>query len=80
MSAQQRPPLACVYCRQITGHAPTCITYVAAELERVRQTQQPDEPHSCESCPTCGVHGGRHDKCCGCYDGVCCQELTDVES
>lgn len=36
------------------------------------------EPHSCESCPTCGVHDGRHDKCCGCYDGVCCQEPADL--
>lgn len=40
----------------------------------------PTEPHSCESCPTCGVHDGRHDKCCGCYDGVCCQEPADPSS
>ena len=32
--------------------------------------------HSCEACPTCGTHGGVQVKCCGCYDGVCCQEVT----
>jgi hypothetical protein len=26
--------------------------------------------HDCASCATC-VHDGR--RCCGCYDGVCCQ-------
>lgn len=30
--------------------------------------------HVCAYCPTCGVHDGEHHKCCGCYDGVCCQE------
>jgi hypothetical protein len=30
--------------------------------------------HVCEECTTCGVHEGRHDQCCGCYDGVCCQD------
>ena len=30
--------------------------------------------HVCENCPTCGVHGDMHLKCCGCYDGVCCQK------
>ncbi len=30
--------------------------------------------HRCEDCQTCGVHGGSHLKCCGCYDGVCCQD------
>lgn len=33
--------------------------------------------HACEECSTCGVHDGRHDKCCGCYDGVCCQEKRE---
>ena len=32
--------------------------------------------HSCEACPTCGTHCGVQVKCCGCYDGVCCQEVT----
>lgn len=27
--------------------------------------------HDCESCEAC-LHDGQ--KCCGCYDGVCCQE------
>ena len=27
--------------------------------------------HDCEVCPDC-LHDGN--KCCGCYDGVCCQE------
>ena len=35
-----------------------------------------DLAHDCESCEAC-LHDGH--KCCGCYDGVCCQELTDVE-
>jgi hypothetical protein len=33
-------------------------------------------PHVCEDCPTCGMHEGKHAKCCGCYDGVCCQAST----
>lgn len=28
------------------------------------------EAHDCESCVGC-IHNGR--KCCGCYDGACCQ-------
>lgn len=31
--------------------------------------------HRCEECQTCGAHGSEHLRCCGCYDGVCCQEL-----
>lgn len=33
-------------------------------------------PHVCEDCQTCGVHGNDHLKCCGCYDGACCQAST----
>lgn len=33
-------------------------------------------PHVCEDCETCGVHGNDHLKCCGCYDGACCQAST----
>lgn len=29
------------------------------------------EQHVCSKCAEC-IHDGR--KCCGCYDGVCCQE------
>lgn len=28
------------------------------------------EPHDCETCQEC-IHDGN--KCCGCYDGACCQ-------
>ena len=38
--------------------------------------QEAREPHDCESCAAC-VHNGQ--KCCGCYDGVCCQQ-TDQEA
>lgn len=31
----------------------------------------PETEHSCESCEDC-LHDGF--KCCGCYDGACCQE------
>ena len=30
--------------------------------------------HSCDFCRDC-IHNGH--KCCGCFDGVCCQESTD---
>lgn len=30
--------------------------------------------HQCANCQTCGVHEGLQEKCCGCYDGVCCRE------
>jgi hypothetical protein len=45
-----RPPLACVYCRQIVGHAPTCITYLAAAMERIRPATHPSEPEVCRHC------------------------------
>lgn len=32
--------------------------------------------HVCEECRTCGMHDGQRYKCCGCYDGVCCQNGT----
>lgn len=57
--------------------------YLASEncddiATRIRAlTTQTTDPHVCENCPTCGMHDGRHDKCCGCYDGVCCQESTE---
>lgn len=35
---------------------------------------EPSTEHRCEDCQTCGVHGNSHLKCCGCYDGACCQE------
>ncbi|WP_431863005.1 hypothetical protein [Microbacterium algeriense] len=40
-----------------------------------RRSEVPEpSAHRCEECETCGVHGASHLKCCGCYDGVCCQE------
>jgi len=35
----------------------------------------PQAEHYCESCEDCASSPG-HDRCCGCYDGVCCKEAA----
>lgn len=55
------------------------ITLAQAAVEVIQPQGEPSDVHKCETCSTCGVHEARHEKCCGCYDGVCCQEPSDAQ-
>lgn len=64
-----------VMARIITPHSgDTWMNVASADVE---VWQSDAWPHDCESCETCGVHDGRHDNCCGCCDGVCCQKSRE---
>lgn len=50
------------------------------EVGLLRRSEPAPTAHRCEECQTCGVHGAEHLKCCGCYDGACCQEPQSEHS
>lgn len=56
---------------------PIRVLYVSPKAAERIGRPKTSGSHSCESCEAC-LHNGA--KCCGCYDGACCQESSDSGS
>lgn len=70
---QVRPPAYSIPADLVGGSVGRWVEVV--RLDRLRQAVAGSGWHDCATCEDC-LHDGH--KCCGCYDGACCQRVADI--